>query len=135
MSVRRLESEAVRDSVLAVSGKLNRKLYGEPVPVMEDEVGQIVIGKENLDGERKPTGKISLLGEEYRRSLATIKRHVELHPDDSHAIFLGALALLDLDERNKALLWVRRAQAIDPRDPYLLYGMGCFYCRIGDTDL
>jgi tetratricopeptide (TPR) repeat protein len=73
--------------------------------------------------------------ESYRRSLATIKRHVELNPDDSHAIFLGALALLDLDERSKALLWVRRAQAIDPGDPYLLYGMGCFYCRIGDDDV
>ncbi|UCH84360.1 MAG: tetratricopeptide repeat protein, partial [Candidatus Latescibacterota bacterium] len=73
--------------------------------------------------------------EAYRRSLAAIRKHVELHPDDSHAIFLGALALLDLDERSKALLWVRRAQAIDPGDPYLLYGMGCFYCRIGDTDV
>jgi len=73
--------------------------------------------------------------EAYRRSLGAIKRHVELHPDDSHAIFLGALALLDLEERSKALLWVRRAQAIDPGDPYLLYGMGCFYCRIGDTDV
>ena len=36
---------------------------------MEDEVGQIVIGKENLDGERKPTKTISLHGEEFRRSV------------------------------------------------------------------
>ncbi|MCH7728583.1 MAG: DUF1553 domain-containing protein, partial [Planctomycetes bacterium] len=69
MSIRRLESEAIRDSVLAVSGNLNRKMYGQPVPVMEDEVGQIVIGKENLDGERKPTAKIALHGEEFRRSI------------------------------------------------------------------
>ena len=44
-------------------------MYGEPVPVMEDEFGQIVLGKENLDGERKPTNPIPLLGEEFRRSL------------------------------------------------------------------
>lgn len=69
MSVRRLDGDALRDAVLAVSGKLHHKLYGEPVPVMEDEVGQIVIGRENLDGERKPTNPIPLGGEEFRRSV------------------------------------------------------------------
>ena len=69
MPIRRLESEVVRDAVLAISGTLNDKLFGKPVPVMEDDVGQIILGKENLDGERKPGAKIDLLGEEYRRSL------------------------------------------------------------------
>ena len=67
--MQRLEAEVVRDAVLAVSGKLNGKLFGDPVPVMEDAVGQIVLGKENLDGERKPTKAIPLNGEEYRRSV------------------------------------------------------------------
>ncbi|HEX7377476.1 MAG TPA: PSD1 and planctomycete cytochrome C domain-containing protein [Pirellulales bacterium] len=69
MSIRRLESETVRDAVLSVSGRRMDNMFGPPVPVMEDEVGQIVIGRENLDGERKPTGPVSLGGEEYRRSL------------------------------------------------------------------
>jgi hypothetical protein len=69
MTIRRLDAESLRDSVLAVSGWLNMRLYGDPVPVMEDEVGQIVIGKENLDGERKPTTAIDLKGEEHRRSI------------------------------------------------------------------
>lgn len=67
--VRRLEAEVIRDAVLVVTGQLNSKLYGEAVPVMEDGVGRIVIGKENLDGERKPTKAIDLNGEEYRRSV------------------------------------------------------------------
>jgi hypothetical protein len=67
--VRRLESEVLRDAVLSVTGQLNSKLYGEAVPVMEDGVGRIVIGKENLDGERKPTKEIALDGEEFRRSV------------------------------------------------------------------
>ncbi|MCA9178075.1 MAG: PSD1 domain-containing protein [Planctomycetales bacterium] len=66
---RRLEAELVRDSMLAVAGELNREMFGEPVPVMEDEVGQIVIGKENLDGERKPTKAVELNGQEARRSV------------------------------------------------------------------
>ncbi len=69
MNIWRLESESLRDAVLFVSGRLNEKLYGDPIPVMEDEVGQIVLGKENLDGERKPTAQIDLQGEEFRRSL------------------------------------------------------------------
>ena len=69
MSVRRLESEVIRDSVLAISGQLNRKMFGPPVPVMEDDVGQIVIGKEMLDGERKPQKGEQLGGEEARRSV------------------------------------------------------------------
>ncbi|HET6883626.1 MAG TPA: DUF1553 domain-containing protein, partial [Pirellulales bacterium] len=69
MSVRRLESEVVRDAVLSISGRRQDKMFGPPVPVMEDEVGQIVVGRENLDGERKPTGASSLGGEEYRRSM------------------------------------------------------------------
>jgi hypothetical protein len=69
MSIRRLESEALRDAILAVSGKLNDKLFGEPVPVMPDEVGQIVIGKENLDGEQIALEVIPLHGEEFRRSV------------------------------------------------------------------
>lgn len=67
--LRRLESEVIRDSVLAICDTLNTKQFGPPVPVMEDGVGQIVIGRENLDGERKPTKAISLDGEEYRRSI------------------------------------------------------------------
>ncbi|MCA9133085.1 MAG: DUF1553 domain-containing protein [Planctomycetales bacterium] len=57
MSVRRLESEAIRDAMLCASGVMLEQMYGPPVPVKEDAVGQIVIGKEMLDGERKPTGK------------------------------------------------------------------------------
>lgn len=68
MSVRRLESEAVRDALLVIADKLKPNLGGPPVPVMEDEVGQIVIGKENLDGERKPGQTVPLHGEELRRS-------------------------------------------------------------------
>jgi len=69
MSVRRLDAETLRDSLLSVTGQLTPKLFGPPVPVMEDAVGQIIIGQENLDGERKPGAVIPLHGEEYRRSI------------------------------------------------------------------
>ncbi|MFT5525358.1 MAG: hypothetical protein ACI9HK_003326 [Pirellulaceae bacterium] len=68
-SIRRLESEVFRDTVIAVSGSLNRRMFGAPLPVKEDGVGQIVIGVEALDGERKPTGNSDLKGDQHRRSV------------------------------------------------------------------
>ena len=68
MSLRRLEAETLRDSVLAISGKLNPKRFGPPVPVMPDRVGQIVIGIENQNAGR-PGAKIDMKGEEFRRSV------------------------------------------------------------------
>ncbi|MEN3940480.1 PSD1 and planctomycete cytochrome C domain-containing protein [Prosthecobacter sp. SYSU 5D2] len=70
MNVLRLEAETLRDSFLAVSGKLNPKLGGAPVPVTFSEEGQIIIGIDTRDTAGRQTGKYtSLQGEEYRRSI------------------------------------------------------------------
>ncbi len=70
MSVRRLEAEMLRDAVLTVSGKLNSKMFCASVPVMPDEVGQIVIGIDTRDSAGRPSGKAVSLGDEvYRRSV------------------------------------------------------------------
>jgi mono/diheme cytochrome c family protein len=70
MPVRRLEAEVLRDSVLDVSGKLNVKMFGAPVPIKEDEVGQVVVGVDTTDSAGRPTGKVVAIGdEESRRSL------------------------------------------------------------------
>ena len=69
MNVRRMEAETIRDAILSLSEQINLKIGGKPVPVMENGVGQFIIGKENLDGERKPGKSVDLKGEQYRRSL------------------------------------------------------------------
>jgi hypothetical protein len=70
MSVRRLEAEAIRDSILAISGKLTPKWFGPPVPVTLDEVGQVVVGVDTRDAAGVPTGrKVPMNGEEFRRSV------------------------------------------------------------------
>src|SRR5438552_11486452 len=70
MNVRRLEAEAIRDAVLAVSGKLSAKQFGPPVPIAFDELGQVVVGVDTTDAAGRPTGKkVDLHGEEFRRSI------------------------------------------------------------------
>ncbi len=55
MSVRRLEAETVRDSLLAISGQLLNKMYGPPAPVSLDAVGQRVIVSVN---QYDPSGRL-----------------------------------------------------------------------------
>jgi hypothetical protein len=71
ISLRRLEAEIIRDAMLSVSGKLNGKRFGPPVPVTHDEIGQVVIGKDIRNpGDGTPMGKVAPLdGEEFRRSV------------------------------------------------------------------
>jgi len=67
---RRMEAEVLRDALLAVSGKLNPKVSGKPVPVMHNEEGRVVIGEDTTDTAGRQTGKyVPLKGEEFRRSV------------------------------------------------------------------
>ena len=68
MSVRRLEAETVRDWLLAMSGRLSPRMYGPPVPVTPDDVGQIVVGVDTRLSDGRPSGNVVGLGEyEFRR--------------------------------------------------------------------
>ena len=67
-AVRRLDAESVRDAILTISGSLDSKYGGPPVPIMADRVGQWVIGIENLNAGR-PGPVLEMQGERYRRSV------------------------------------------------------------------
>jgi hypothetical protein len=65
----RLDAEAIRDSLLAVSGALNPKMFGPPVPVRTDVTGQVVVGIDKTEGDNKMPVDVPLNGEEFRRSV------------------------------------------------------------------
>lgn len=65
--LRRLEAEVLRDAILAVSGDLNPRQFGQPVPVTADAAGEIVVGMESDQaGSSTP---VALFEEEHRRSV------------------------------------------------------------------
>ncbi len=68
-SVQRLDAEAIRDSFLAVSGALSDRLFGPPVPVREDVVGQIVVGLDQKQGDNKMPVEVAMGEDEFRRSV------------------------------------------------------------------
>ncbi len=69
-----------------------------------------------------------------QRALQIIEKHLEFHPDDARALYMGASALADLGQRERGLEWARRALAIDPEDPSILYNVACSYALLGKTD-
>ena len=69
-----------------------------------------------------------------RRGVALVERHIDLHPDDARALYMGANGLVALGEREKGLEWARRARRIDPDDPMLLYNLGCIHSLAGDIE-
>jgi hypothetical protein len=61
---RRLEAEAIRDSLLAVSGRLNRKLYGRPINPprsTEDAKKRLFSGPLDSDGRRSIYMEMSIM--------------------------------------------------------------------------
>ncbi len=66
-----------------------------------------------------------------RRALQIIEKHLELHPDDARALYMGAGGLCAMGERQRALEWARRALAIEPDDPGVLYNVACNYALLG----
>jgi len=99
MPLRRLEAEAIRDSILAVSGKLKRTPFGPPVPVTVDDVGQVVVGRDNRRSDGVPDGKVKPLGgDEYRRSVyVQVRRSLPLAMLET---FDAALASPNCEVRN-----------------------------------
>ena len=69
MKLRRLDAETLRDSMLAVSGKLNLTQFGPPLAVARDTAGRVVVGTQKTDGNGDPTGVETLGDDEFRRSI------------------------------------------------------------------
>ena len=78
-------------------------------------------------------GRLADGGRAARRSVEAAEKHLQLHPDDSRAYYLGANTLARLGERKRALDWARRALTIDPEENRVLYNIACLYALVGET--
>ena len=70
----------------------------------------------------------------YEKALEVIAHQLELNPDDTRALSLGAGCLARLGDREESIQWAGRAVAIDPKDAVILYAVACVYAIVGLTD-
>jgi adenylate cyclase len=69
-----------------------------------------------------------------RRGVKLAERELTLHAEDPRPAHLGAAALIELGENDRAREWISRALAIDPNDPLTQYNVACGYTTLGDFD-
>ncbi|MBW3565408.1 MAG: protein kinase [Acidobacteria bacterium] len=80
------------------------------------------------------------LGETGKVRTATLetveaaKRRLASHPDETRAWTMGAAALADLGEPDKAAEWIGRALAIDSDEPVIQYNAACTYAGLGKVE-
>jgi non-specific serine/threonine protein kinase len=70
----------------------------------------------------------------HRRAIEVIEKHLEMHPDDVRALYLGAQNLCRLGELERGQAWAQRALAIDPEDSAVCYNVSCIYAILGKTE-
>lgn len=115
-SSQRLEAENLRDALLAVSGKLNLKIGGEPVPVSLNEAGQVVISSDTTDTAGRQTGKyVDLEGEEFRRSVYVQVRRTQP---------LEMFATFDAPDMMEPNCDVRPVTTVSPQSLLLMNNLG-----------
>jgi len=67
--LQRLDAEALRDSMLAAAGTLDREAFGEPIGIARDPGGRIVVGQEQLNKNRDVIKVVSRGPGDFRRSI------------------------------------------------------------------
>jgi serine/threonine protein kinase/Flp pilus assembly protein TadD len=66
-----------------------------------------------------------------RRALQLTEKHIEIHPDDPRALYLGATTLVRMGDHKRGFEWARRALEIDPEETSILYNVACVYSLLG----
>ena len=104
--------------------------YEDAARVRPEDYQSLLLMQTPLNGLGRTEDAIAAL----RKGLAVAERHLELNPDDARALYLGAGALAQLGNRERALEWATRALSIDPDDSGVLYNVACVYALSGVKD-
>ncbi len=67
-------------------------------------------------------------------ALESIKKYLELNPDEARAYSLGAGVLARLGEVERAKQWNERAMSLAPDDDAILYNASCVFAVLGEED-
>jgi tetratricopeptide (TPR) repeat protein len=70
----------------------------------------------------------------FRRGLAAAEKHLELHPGEARAWYLGAHAQFEMGDVERAREWNEKAMALGPRDSATLYNAACLFALMGEID-
>ena len=87
-----------------------------------------------LVGDYEDLGMTDKMKEANKRAISVFENHIELNPDDSRALYLGAGSFIMNGQIDKALEWLDRAVLLDPTETAVLYNAACIYSRLGNQE-
>jgi TolB-like protein len=116
-----------------IHGKLEEavKLFEEACRVRPDDYQAPSLLANTYDGLGVDA---SIVEAAHRRAIEVIEKHLEMHPDDVRALYLGAQNLCRLGQPGRGLEWAQRALAIDPEDSAVCYNVSCIYAILGKIE-
>jgi adenylate cyclase len=113
-------------------GKLERAamLFERAAEIKPDDYQSLIL----LIQIYRSLGRAQDTVEVARRGIERAEREIALRPENPRPAYLGATALVDLGEPERAREWASRALAIDPDDVLTQYNVACFYSRLGEIE-
>ncbi len=69
--------------------------------------------------------------EANQQTLKILRDHIDLYPDDSRALYLGAGTLIKANKFEEAAEWIELAVSLKPNEIAVLYNAACIYSKLG----
>ena len=114
------------------AGRIERsaELFRRAGDIRPEDYQSLVLASQSLSvlGRHDEARRLTLEG--IRRA----ERRLELDPSDIRALSLGANALFEAGERDRALAWSARSLELDPTDPSALVNGACLHASAGLKD-
>lgn len=106
------------------------RLFSDAVKVNpEDYQSPVFLSQVYFELGRNQEGMESAL-----RAAKAVEKHLELHPDDARALYLGAYSHTKVGNEEIAREWAERALDADRDEPAVAYNVACCYTMLGDHE-
>lgn len=69
-----------------------------------------------------------------RRTIDLIEQHLDMNPDDTRALYIGAANLSSIGDSKRAMDWAERAYDAGREEPMVLYNVACTYALLGESE-
>jgi adenylate cyclase len=113
-------------------GKLERAaaLFERAAQLKLDDYQSLIL----LMGVYRSIGRERDIAGTARRGIERAQIELTQHPENPRPAYLGAGALIELGECDRAKEWLSRAMSIDPDDILTQYNVACAYAQLGELE-